>query len=119
MTEHLPTVNASLNLLSAVCLCAGFVAIRRKRRALHIRFMAGALTASVLFLISYLTYHYIHGSTGYQRQGAVRTVYFAILISHSVLAAAVVPLVLVTVFRALRGRFEKHRRRFIAARTAT
>jgi uncharacterized membrane protein YozB (DUF420 family) len=110
LTEHLPTVNATLNFLSALCVSAGFVAIRRKRRTLHIRFMAAALTASVLFLISYLTYHYLHGSTKYQGGGAIRVVYRSILLTHTVLAAVVVPLVLLTVIRALKGQFEKHKR---------
>ncbi|MHC4340190.1 MAG: DUF420 domain-containing protein [Planctomycetota bacterium] len=110
MTEHLPTVNATLNCLSALCMCAGFLAIRQGRRALHIKFMAGALTASLLFLISYLSYHYLHGSTKYHGEGAIRVVYFSILLTHTVLAAVVVPLVLLAVIRALKGKFEKHKR---------
>jgi uncharacterized membrane protein YozB (DUF420 family) len=110
LTEHLPTVNATLNCLSALCMCAGFLAIRQGRRALHIRFMAGALTASVLFLVSYLTYHFGHGATRYQGEGAIRVLYLAILLSHTVLAAAVVPLVLLTVIRALKGKLDKHKR---------
>jgi uncharacterized membrane protein YozB (DUF420 family) len=110
LTEHLPTVNATLNCLSALCMCAGFLAIRQGRRALHIKFMAGALTASLLFLISYLSYHYLHGSTKYHGEGAIRVVYFSILLTHTVLAAVVVPLVLLAVIRALKGKFEKHKR---------
>jgi len=71
--------------------------------------MAGALAASALFLASYLTYHFQVGSVRYTGQGLLRTVYFAVLISHTILAVVIVPLVLLTVTRALRGRFEAHR----------
>lgn len=72
--------------------------------------MLSALAASVLFLISYLVYHYHEGTTRFTGQGWVRPVYFTILVSHTVLAAAIVPLVLVTLYRALRGEFTQHRR---------
>ncbi|MHC4816701.1 MAG: DUF420 domain-containing protein [Planctomycetota bacterium] len=110
MIEHLPTLNAALNTTSAVLLVAGYRAIRRDRRRLHAGLMIGALSSSVLFLVSYLTYHAFHGSTSYAKEGWTRPVYFAILITHSILAAVNVPLVIVTVVRAARRRFEKHRR---------
>ncbi len=110
MIEKLPALNAVLNSLSALCLCSGYLAIRRGRRDLHIRLMVGALSASVLFLVSYLTYHYLHGSTKYSRHDGTRPVYFAILLSHTVLAVVNVPLVVMTVVRAARKRFDSHRR---------
>ena len=110
MIEQLPTVNAVLNSTSALFLCAGFLAIRRRHRRLHVGLMIGALTASVLFLVSYLLYHAFHGSTSYARWDWTRPLYFAILISHSVLAVVNVPLVTLTVVRAARRRFDAHRR---------
>jgi len=72
--------------------------------------MLSALTASTLFLISYLTYHFQVGSVPFQGQGWIRWIYFTILISHTILAAVIVPLVLLTLFRALKGNFERHKR---------
>lgn len=110
MIDKLPTLNAVLNSLSALLLCTGYLAIRRGRRDLHIRCMLGALTASVLFLVSYLTYHYVHGTTRYARTDWTRALYLAILGTHTVLAAVNVPLVIMTVARAARKRFDAHRR---------
>jgi uncharacterized membrane protein YozB (DUF420 family) len=107
---QLPTLNAALNTLSAVFLCAGYFFIRSHNRDAHQRCMVAAIACSTLFLISYLTYHFQVGSVGFKGQGWIRPVYFAILITHTILAAAVVPLVLVTFIRALRGRFDAHRR---------
>ena len=107
--RDLPTLNAVLNATSAVLLLTGWWLIRRGRRDAHRRAMLAALATSTLFLVSYLAYHFEVGSVRFTGQGPVRTVYFAILISHTVLAAAIVPLVLVTLARALRGRFEAHR----------
>ena len=107
--QDLPTLNAALNATSAVLLLAGWWLIRRGRRGAHRRAMLAACATSTLFLVSYLTYHFQVGSVRFTGQGAVRTVYFAILVSHTVLAAAIVPLVLATLRRALRGRFEAHR----------
>lgn len=105
----LPSVNAALNALTAACLVTGWVLIRRGRRAAHRAVMLTALTLSALFLISYLTYHAQAGSRRFPGEGWVRRVYFTILISHTVLAAALVPLVGTTVVRALRERFDRHR----------
>jgi putative membrane protein len=110
LVEHLPTLNALLNSTSALCLCAGYLAIRQGRRELHIRLMVGALAASVLFLASYLTYHWLHGSTRYSRHDWTRPLYFAVLLSHTVLAVVNVPLVILTVVRAARKRFDAHKR---------
>ncbi len=105
----LPTVNASLNALGAVCLVAGFVFIRRGNIEAHRRAMIAAFSFGVLFLISYLTYHYQVGSVKFQGTGTIRKVYFAVLISHTVLAAAVPIMASITLIRALRERFDRHR----------
>ncbi|HKI99858.1 MAG TPA: DUF420 domain-containing protein [bacterium] len=105
----LPTLNATLNGMAAVLLVAGYVAIRSGRIPVHRAFMLAAFITSALFLTSYLIYHFHSPVHPFQGHGPVRAVYFAILISHIVLAMAVVPLVLVTLYRALRGRFERHR----------
>jgi uncharacterized membrane protein YozB (DUF420 family) len=107
---HLPLLNACLNALSACLLTVGYVAIRRGNRIAHQRCMVSAVATSTLFLISYLVYHALVGSTRFTGQGWIRPVYFAILISHTVLATAIVPLVLGTVYLAWRQRFEQHRR---------
>jgi putative membrane protein len=104
----LPTVNATLNTIAATLLVAGYVAIRRRRIHLHKRCMLSAFATSALFLISYLVYHAQVGSRPFGGQGAVRVAYLLILISHVILAAAILPLALVTLSRALRGRFDRH-----------
>jgi len=108
--DQLPALNATLNFGAAILLAMGWRAIRRGQLPVHRRFMLSALGVSAAFLVSYLVYHYAHGSTRFQGEGLVRALYFAILISHTVLATALVPLVITTVSFALRGRFEKHRR---------
>ncbi|MEK7830334.1 MAG: DUF420 domain-containing protein, partial [Acidobacteriota bacterium] len=84
--SDLPTLNAILNSISAILLTIGFVFIKQKNREAHRRCMIGAFTTSTLFLISYLIYHYKVGSVGFQGQGVIRPVYFAILLTHTVLA---------------------------------
>jgi len=106
----LPAVNATLNATSAVLLFNGYRLIRKKRITAHKRSMIAACCTSVLFLISYLTYHSLHGSTPFTGEGWVRPLYFSILISHTILATAIVPLVLITLTRALRERFDAHGR---------
>jgi uncharacterized membrane protein YozB (DUF420 family) len=105
----LPTVNATLNATSAVLLTTGYVLIRRGRWRQHRVAMIAALCTSTLFLVSYLVYHAHVGSKHFPGVGPVRTVYLSILLTHTVLAAAIVPLVLITLSRALRGRFDRHR----------
>jgi uncharacterized membrane protein YozB (DUF420 family) len=105
----LPLINAVLNGTSAALLCAGYYFIRRKNISLHRRCMILALVTSTLFLVSYLTYHFQVGSIHYRGTGWTRPVYFSILLTHTILAVVIVPLVLITVTRALRGRIEKHR----------
>ncbi len=107
--SRLPAINALLNLASASLLTAGYVFIRSKKITAHKLCMLSAVATSTLFLISYLTYHYHVGSVPFKGLGWVRPVYFAVLISHTVLAAVIVPLVLVTLARALRGRFDRHK----------
>jgi uncharacterized membrane protein YozB (DUF420 family) len=106
----LPHLNALLNATSSVLLALGYYFIRRKRKLLHKRMMVAALITSTLFLISYLLYHYNVGSVRFQGVGTIRTVYFAVLISHTILAVAVPPLAVITLIRALRERFDKHKR---------
>ena len=108
--SDLPTVDAALNATSAVLLTLGYIFIRRGNVRAHKTCMLSALGTSAVFLACYLTYHYFHGTTRFPGHGAVRPVYFTILISHTVLAAAIVPLVVTTLYRALRGRFALHRR---------
>ena len=104
----LPTVNASLNAIAAMFLIVGFVFIRRRNIPAHRFCMVSAFTCSILFLISYLYYHSQVGSVRFQGTGAVRAVYLSILLTHTVLAAIVPFLALVTLWRALKGRFERH-----------
>ncbi len=108
--RDLPTLNAILNATSALFLFTGYWLIRRGRREAHRRAMLAALACSAVFLASYLTYHFQVGSVRFQGQGPIRTVYFAILITHTVLAVVILPLVLATLTRALQRRFEAHRR---------
>ncbi len=107
--RDLPALNAVLNTSSALLLATGWVLIRRRRRDGHRLAMLGALAASAAFLTSYLVYHSQVGSVRFTGQGPARTVYFALLLSHTLLAAVIVPLVLFTLARALRGRFDAHR----------
>jgi uncharacterized membrane protein YozB (DUF420 family) len=108
--HQLPAVNAILNATSAVLLLTGFFFIRRQRIAAHRACMIAALACSALFLTSYLVYHAQVGSVRFPGQGGARTLYLAILLTHTVLAAAVPVLALVTLSRALRRRFPAHRR---------
>ena len=106
----LPHLNAALNATSGVLLVAGFYFIMRRKVSAHLACMVAALAVSALFLVSYVVYHYNYGSVRFTGQGVVRTVYFAVLVTHVFLAAAIVPLVVVTVRRAWRGDYERHRR---------
>ena len=108
--RDLPTLNASLNAASALLLAVGFVLIRRGRRRAHAAAMLSALGTSSVFLVSYLYYHFHVGSVRFQGRGALRLIYLAILLSHTLLAVAIVPLVIVTLSRALHERFDAHRR---------
>ena len=104
----LPALNAILNASSAVLLATGYVLIRRGRRDAHKRCMLLALTTSALFLTSYVIYHANAGSVRFAGTGAIRTVYFAVLIPHVILAATILPLALVTTARGLRSDYGRH-----------
>jgi len=108
--SDLPALNATLNGISFAFLLSGYLFIRRNRRDAHRNCMIGALVMSALFLTSYVIYHLNVGSVPFRRTGWIRTVYFAILIPHVILAAAIVPMVLITVWRAWSKQFDKHRR---------
>ena len=101
-------MNAALNAASAFLLASGYLFIRRRMVSAHKVCMGSAFATSTLFLISYLTYHFHVGSVRFRGQGGIRALYFTILISHTILAVAIVPLALITVSRALRGRFDRH-----------
>lgn len=107
--NDLPAVNATLNALSFVFLSVGITFIKRGNQVAHKRAMLGALTTSALFLVSYVVYHANAGSKPFPGVGSVRLVYFAILITHVILAAVILPLAIVTTFRALREDFVRHR----------
>jgi uncharacterized membrane protein YozB (DUF420 family) len=104
-----PTINATLNGTSAVLLVVAHSMIKRGRMAAHRALMLAAVCTSTLFLISYLYYHAHVGSVHFQGHGWSRPLYFSILISHTILAATIVPLVIITLTRALKERFDKHR----------
>jgi uncharacterized membrane protein YozB (DUF420 family) len=104
-----PVINASLNGTSAVLLLTAHALIKRGRMAAHRALMLTAIVTSSLFLGSYLYYHWHVGSVHFQGQGWSRPIYFTILTSHTILAAAIVPLVIITLTRALRERFDRHR----------
>jgi uncharacterized membrane protein YozB (DUF420 family) len=107
--SSLPTLNAFLNATSAVLLVIGYRFIRRQNIRAHRACMLAAFTVSVLSLLSYLTYHYYAGTTRFTGQGWVRTAYFIVLISHTILAALVPFLAALTLFRAVKEQFTKHR----------
>lgn len=107
--SYLPHLNACLNGTSAILLFTGYRFIRAGNVAAHRTCQVSALIVSVLFLASYLTYHYNHGTTRFQGTGLARPIYFTILTSHTILAIVIVPLVLLTFYRAFRQDFVRHR----------
>ena len=111
MSVHdLPAVNASLNALSGLLLLVGYALIKGGRRDQHRAVMITAFASSALFLICYLVYHAQVGSVPFTRQGFVRPLYFTILITHVVLAVVVLPMIILTMTRGLKGRFREHRK---------
>jgi uncharacterized membrane protein YozB (DUF420 family) len=108
--SDLPALNATLNAIAAMLLVIGYVLIRRGRIQQHRRVMLAAFCTSALFLISYLTYHANVGSRPFTGQGPIRAVYFTILVTHVILAAAILPMALITLSFALRSRFDRHLR---------
>jgi putative membrane protein len=107
---YLPRANAFFNSLSALCLTFGYINIRRGKRLVHMRFMVGATVFSAFFLLSYVTYHYFHGDTKFLGHGWIRPIYFFILITHIGLSMVALPLILGTLWWALRSQFRFHRR---------
>ena len=110
MTAILPSVNAVLNATAAVLLIWGYTLIRRRRIAQHRKVMQTAFVVSCLFLVCYLVYHYQVGSVRFPKSGAIKTLYLSILGTHTLLAAAVPVLAIVTLRRGLSARYDKHRR---------
>lgn len=108
--SFMPAVNAAMNALAASLMTAGYLAIRRKKRALHRALMLSALAASALFLAGYLAYHWVHGDTQFPRELAWRPVYLGILASHVILSIVALPMVLGSFWLALRDRVAQHRR---------
>ncbi len=108
--RDLPAINATLNASSAVLLTIGWLLIRARRREAHRKVMLAAFAMSILFLISYLVYHFNVGSVRFQQTGAIRTIYLTILLTHTVLAATVPFLAVITLRRAWAARFDQHRR---------
>jgi putative membrane protein len=106
----LPAANALLNSLSAICLVFGYLNIRRRNRTVHMRFMLSATVFSALFLVSYITYHYFHGDTKFPGHGLIRPIYFFILITHISLSMVALPLILGTLWWALRSEFRFHKK---------
>jgi uncharacterized membrane protein YozB (DUF420 family) len=108
--SYLPHVNACLNGASAILLFSGYSFIRARNVIAHRACQIAALCVSILFLVSYLTYHYHHGTTRFLGTGLARPIYFTVLTSHTILAIVIVPLVALTFYRAFRGDFLRHRR---------
>ena len=108
--RDLPAINATLNATSAILLTIGWLLIRARRREAHRKVMLAAFATSILFLISYLVYHFNVGSVRFQQTGAIRTIYLTILLTHTVLAATVPFLAVITLRRAWAARFDQHRR---------
>jgi putative membrane protein len=108
--NSLPSLNALLNSLTTIFLISGIVFIKNNMPKWHIRSMLMATLTSAIFLISYITYHHFHGDTKFLAQGMVRTIYFIILISHILLSAVQVPLILSTLYLGLSKKYEKHRK---------
>jgi uncharacterized membrane protein YozB (DUF420 family) len=108
--SSLPLVNATLNATSGVFLLVGYVLIKRRQINAHRNAMLGAFVSSTLFLASYVTYHYHAGSRPFPGEGAIRLVYFVILISHVLLAIAILPLAISTLTKGLRGQYARHKR---------
>jgi len=108
--RFMPAVNAALNATSATLLLLGLAAIKSGRREVHKRLMVSAFAASAVFLVGYVLYHYAHGDTQYQGEGAIRIVYFTVLITHVLLSIVMLPMILTTFYLAARERFAAHKK---------
>lgn len=106
----LPAVNATLNSIATLLLVVGFILIKQGKRSAHRKVMLSAFATSVLFLISYVTYHSLHGDTPFSGEGTARTIYFIILFSHIPLAAVVPVLAIITLRRGLAAKYDRHRK---------
>lgn len=111
-TSNLPAINAFFNFCSTICLIVGYWAIKKQNRdeEFHKKCMFAALGFSAVFLAGYLVYHYNHGSTKFPDLGWIKTLYLVILVPHIILAAVMVPMILITVYHGLKNNREKHRR---------
>ncbi len=107
--EQMPLLNATLNGCTAILLALGYIFIKSGNRIAHRRCMVSAILTSVCFLTSYLIYHALHGSTPYTKEGISRIIYFTILISHTILAVVMLPLIVMAIVHAVRENFEKHK----------
>ena len=108
--SFMPGVNAALNATSATLLVLGLLAIKNGRREIHKRLMVSAFAASAVFLVGYVIYHYAHGDTQYRGEGAIRTVYFTVLITHVLLSIVMLPMILGTFYLAAKERFTSHKK---------
>lgn len=108
--SSLPGLNATLNSISTILLVSGFVQIRKRNFDKHMKYMLGAFATSTLFLVSYVIYHNFIGHTPFPGTGVIRPIYFFILITHIILSAAVVPLILSSFYFAFSGKFKTHRK---------
>ncbi len=108
--RDLPVVNATLNATAAILLVWGYILIRRRSIAAHRKVMLAAFATSSVFLVCYLIYHFNVGSVRFPRTGGIRTFYLSLLMSHTILAATVPPLAIITLSRGLRARYDKHRK---------
>lgn len=110
LIDNLPALNALLNATSTVLLLFGYRAIRQRKFRRHMKFMLTAFLTSTLFLISYVIYHTFHGSTPFEGEGIIRPIYFFILVTHIILSAVVVPMILSSFYFAFSGKLETHRK---------
>lgn len=108
--QNLPFVSVTFNSLTVLCLVSAFISIRKDKKNLHRAFMLGALSCSAIFLLSYLTFHYYNGVLHYNGTGLMRIVYLIILITHTILAVALLPMIVISVFWATKGFTEKHKK---------
>lgn len=108
--QDLPTINALLNTTAAILLFLGRRAIKQGKTTTHKQYMISAVGVSAVFLVSYLTYHYLHGHTVYEGTGIIRILYFVILVPHILLAMTMLPFILAALWQAHQGDFEKHKK---------
>lgn len=108
--SYIPTVNACFNSLATVCIISGLYSVKKYKIEAHKKWMVAALSFSTLFLVGYLTYHFHHPTTKFPELGWIKTIYLIILFSHIILAVGMLPLIIGTVYFALKKRLDKHRK---------